>query len=65
MRWLIGIPDHALHWIVTGVCVRLLVAALWVALPLAGAGEHRIESWTTDNGLPIGHVHRVLQTRDG
>lgn len=41
-------------------------AAFALAVLSTGAfAQYRIDSWTADNGLPIGAVNRVLQTRDG
>jgi signal transduction histidine kinase/ligand-binding sensor domain-containing protein len=47
-----------------------LSAALCGAIALSLLGfdaeaQYRVGAWTADNGLPIGSVNRVLQTRDG
>jgi signal transduction histidine kinase/ligand-binding sensor domain-containing protein len=31
----------------------------------AALAQYRIDSWTADNGLPVGSVNQALQTRDG
>jgi signal transduction histidine kinase/ligand-binding sensor domain-containing protein len=45
------------------VFLRVLILAL--ALPRPAAGQYRIDSWTTEHGLPQGSINAVLQTRDG
>ena len=48
------------RWFPTAiVCLALLPSP-----PPAGA-QHRLDSWTTENGLPQNSVNDILQTRDG
>ena len=47
-----------------------MVPALVVCLALlpshsAGCAQHRLDSWTTENGLPQNSVNDILQTHDG
>lgn len=44
---------------------RFLASALLFLWPQITEAQYRIESWTTDDGLPQNSVRSVLQTRDG
>jgi signal transduction histidine kinase/ligand-binding sensor domain-containing protein len=40
-------------------------ALLFTAAPLLASAQTRLDSWTTENGLPQNSVNDILQTRDG
>lgn len=45
---------------------RFLASAFLLLWPLTfTAAQYRVESWTTDNGLPQNSVRSITQTRDG
>jgi signal transduction histidine kinase/ligand-binding sensor domain-containing protein len=42
------------------------LATVFLLFPLATAvAQYRVETWTTDNGLPQNSVRSIIQTRDG
>lgn len=43
---------------------RFLASALLFLCPQTLTAQYRIESWTTDNGLPQNSVRSIIQTRD-
>ena len=44
---------------------RFLATVFLFLCPQSLAAQYRIESWTTDNGLPQNSVRSIIQTRDG
>jgi ligand-binding sensor domain-containing protein/signal transduction histidine kinase len=39
--------------------------ALVLLAAVAASGQYRVDTWTTENGLPQNSVHALLQTREG
>lgn len=44
---------------------RCLITVFVFLCPLTAVAQFRVESWTTDNGLPQNTVRSIAQTRDG
>lgn len=44
---------------------RCLATVFVFLCPLTAVAQYRVESWTTDNGLPQNTVRSITQTRDG
>lgn len=46
---------------------KMIAGVLWPSLLLAAsaAGQYRIDSWTTENGLPQNSINGIAQTPDG
>jgi signal transduction histidine kinase/ligand-binding sensor domain-containing protein len=45
--------------------IFLLFALFLFGVASPAAGQYRVDTWTTDNGLPQGSVNAIVQTRDG
>lgn len=45
--------------------IFVLLGACLFGVGSRTAAQYRIDTWTTDNGLPQGSVNAILQTRDG
>lgn len=47
--------------------VKFLLVGFLVCffLPFRAAGQYRIDTWTTENGLPQNSINGIVQTRDG
>jgi hypothetical protein len=45
--------------------IFLLLGVFLFAVASRTAAQYRIDTWTTDNGLPQGSVNAIVQTRDG
>ena len=44
---------------------RCLATVFFFLCPLTAVAQYRVESWTTDNGLPQNTVRSIIQTHDG
>src|SRR5262245_39472271 len=47
------------------LCGGMLICCLYLSSANAQTPRYRIDSWTTNNGLPQNSVNAILQTRDG